>query len=200
VCQVSDWERVVEFHGHVCLGLAMGYRAALAALRVLEADPAADEELVAIVENDACGVDALQVLTGCTFGKGNLIFRDWGKPVYTIGRRDNGKAVRVVMKDTSWAVDEEFAALRRKVFGGEGTPEDRRRLQARQLEVAERILNAPEEDVCTVQETTISLPPRARIYPSVTCACCGERVMEPRARIEEGKTLCIPCSERHRGR
>ncbi|MEW5762253.1 MAG: FmdE family protein [Bacillota bacterium] len=194
MCQVTDWERVIDFHGHVCVGLAAGYRAALAALRALGADPAADEELVAIVENDACGVDALQVLTGCTLGKGNLIFRDWGKPVYTVARRDNGKAVRVVMKDTSWAVDEELAALRRKVFAGEGTPEDRRRFQARQMEAAERILNAPEEEVCTVEEVSIDLPPKARIFPSVTCACCGERVMEPRARLVEGKTLCIPCS------
>lgn len=38
-----------------------------------------DEEMVAIVENDSCAVDAIQVLTGCTLGKGNLIFRDYGK-------------------------------------------------------------------------------------------------------------------------
>ena len=40
---------------------------------------AADEEIVAVVETDMCGVDAIQFLTGCTFGKGNLIHRDWGK-------------------------------------------------------------------------------------------------------------------------
>jgi len=123
MCQVSDWERVIAFHGHVCVGLAVGYRASLAALEVLGAEPAADEELVAIVENDACGVDALQVLTGCTLGKGNLIFRDWGKPVYTVGSRKTGRAVRVLLKGLSWAVDEEFSDLRRRVFSGEGTPE-----------------------------------------------------------------------------
>lgn len=195
MCQPTLWEKVVEFHGHVCVGLAMGYRASLAALRALEAHRAPDEELVAIVENDACGVDALQVLTGCTFGKGNLIFRDWGKQVYTIGCRKSGRAVRVVMKDALWATDEEFAALRQRVFGGEGTPEDRRRLAAKQLEAAERILRAPEEDVCTLQEVVINLPPKARIFPSVTCVCCGERVMEPRVRVVNGETRCIPCSE-----
>lgn len=195
MCQVSDWEKVIAFHGHVCVGLALGYRASLAALAALGAGPAADEELVAIVENDACGVDALQVLTGCTFGKGNLIFRDWGKPVYTVGSRRTGRAVRVVLKDTSWAVDEEFVDLRRKVFGGEGTPEDKRRLEAKQLAAAERILSAPEKDVCTVWEVTVELPPKARLLPSVTCARCGERVMEPRARIVDRETLCIPCSE-----
>jgi len=33
---------------------------------------AEDEEIVAVVETDACGADAIQVRTGCTFGKGNF--------------------------------------------------------------------------------------------------------------------------------
>jgi len=38
--------------------------------------------LVAVVETDMCGVDAIQFLTGCTFGKGNLIHKDYGKIAY----------------------------------------------------------------------------------------------------------------------
>ena len=38
-----------------------------------------DEEIVCVTENDACGVDAIQFITGCTFGKGNLLYRDRGK-------------------------------------------------------------------------------------------------------------------------
>ncbi|MDQ6799068.1 MAG: FmdE family protein, partial [Actinomycetota bacterium] len=63
--------RIVDFHGHMCPGLAMGIRAAEVALA--EIGPhSVDEEVVAIVETDMCGVDAIQFLTGCTFGKGNL--------------------------------------------------------------------------------------------------------------------------------
>ncbi|HEX2027481.1 MAG TPA: FmdE family protein, partial [Nitriliruptorales bacterium] len=66
--------RVVDFHGHLCPGLAMGIQAARFALD--EIGPhAQDEEVVAVTETDMCGVDAVQVLTGCTFGKGNLIHR-----------------------------------------------------------------------------------------------------------------------------
>lgn len=72
----TEWERAVAFHGHSCPGLAIGYRAAKIALRELAAGRAGDEELVAIVETDACGVDTIQVLTGCTLGKGNLLYRD----------------------------------------------------------------------------------------------------------------------------
>jgi formylmethanofuran dehydrogenase subunit E len=89
------YEEIIQFHGHECPGLAIGYRMATAAMQNLESFPAEDEELVAIVENDACGVDALQCVTGCTFGKGNLQFRDYGKHVYTIYSRSSRSGVRV---------------------------------------------------------------------------------------------------------
>ncbi|MBC7237871.1 MAG: formylmethanofuran dehydrogenase subunit E family protein, partial [Chloroflexi bacterium] len=91
-------EQAVAFHGHFCPGLLIGYRAALIGLRELGVKRARDEELVAIVETDACGVDAIQVLTGCTLGKGNLILRDWGKQVFTFGRRSDGRMVRVALR------------------------------------------------------------------------------------------------------
>lgn len=78
------YEEIIQFHGHECPGLAMGYKMATAAMNKLGSIRAEDEQIVAIVENDACGVDALQCVTGCTFGKGNLIFRDYGKHVFTI--------------------------------------------------------------------------------------------------------------------
>jgi hypothetical protein len=68
----STVQKVRDFHGHLCAGLTIGIRAAQVALR--EIGPhSADEEVVAVVETDMCAVDATQVLTGCTFGKGNLI-------------------------------------------------------------------------------------------------------------------------------
>ena len=63
------YEEIIQFHGHDCPGLAMGYRMATVAMDKLDSFRAEDEEIVAIVENDACGVDALQCVTGCTFGK-----------------------------------------------------------------------------------------------------------------------------------
>jgi formylmethanofuran dehydrogenase subunit E len=59
-------ERCIAFHGHFCPGLTIGYRAALIGLRELGVERAADEDLVAICETDACGVDAVQFITGCS--------------------------------------------------------------------------------------------------------------------------------------
>ncbi|MDA8106647.1 MAG: FmdE family protein, partial [Nitrospiraceae bacterium] len=91
---MKTYDEVVEFHGHSCPGLALGYRVSLRVLREFKGR-AEDEELVAIVENNSCAVDAIQAMTGCTFGKGNLIFRDYGKQVYTFLRRPSGKSIRI---------------------------------------------------------------------------------------------------------
>ncbi|RDV80181.1 FmdE family protein [Ammonifex thiophilus] len=195
----SDWKRVVEFHGHACPGLAIGYRVAKAALRELSGRRAEDEELVAIVENDACGVDAIQVLTGCTIGKGNLIYRDYGKHVFTFGCRRTGKALRISVKGSVWQrrdpeEEAEYRRLRAKVFGGEATEEEKARFYSFQQRKTEEILSLPEEELFNMQWVDMELPPRARIFNSVTCAFCGEPVAEVRARIREGKPACIPCS------
>ena len=164
------FEEVADFHGHVCPGLAIGYVMSKAALKALADARAEDEELVAVVENDACGVDAVQYLTGCTFGKGNVIFKDYGKQAYTFYHRASGKAVRVVPAPGKHPAGE--------------TREERMRW----------LLSAG-DDAVEVQEIAIPAPEYARIRNSVDCAFCGERVMETRARIREGKTSCIPCAE-----
>ncbi len=105
--------KVKEFHGHLCPGLVIGVHASEIMLR--EIGPhAADEEVVAIVETDICAVDAIQVLSGCTFGKGNLIHRDYGKNVFTFFRRSDGRALRIIMRPDGWPPD---TAERQALFG-----------------------------------------------------------------------------------
>ena len=75
-----DMERIVRFHGHFCGGIVIGYRAAKVALHHLGSRRAEDEELVAIVENDSCAVDAVQVITGCTLRQSGRAVRVSRKP------------------------------------------------------------------------------------------------------------------------
>src|SRR5271157_3400032 len=87
--------KCVEFHGHMCPGLAIGFRAARTLMERLGVRRASDEELLAIVETDACGADAIQVMTGCTFGKGNFIFKNYGKHAFSLMDRRKRKGVRL---------------------------------------------------------------------------------------------------------
>ena len=171
---VRTFEEVADFHGHVCPGLAIGYRMVLAGLAALSEQKAHDEELVAIVENDACGVDAVQFVAGCTFGKGNLIFHDYGKSVYTLYSRKTGEGVCVVWRDLH--IPAEMA-------------EDR-------MARVEWILTAPEETLVRIQVVHIAAPPRARIHESLHCDVCGERVMATRIHRVGGRNLCIPCRDK----
>ncbi len=194
----TPWEKAVEFHGHSCPGLAIGYRVAQVALDELGETRSPDEELVAVVENDACGVDAVMFLTGCTLGKGNLIYRDYGKQVYTFGSRSSNKALRIsVNSDNLRRHDPDFEKLRGKVFGGTATTEERKQYQELQAARIEQILNMPREEFCKAEIIDFQLPPKARIFKSVKCSQCGEYVMEARARVKDGNICCIPCSDEY---
>ncbi len=70
------WDKAAGFHGHVCGGLAIGFQAAMYAAELLDLKFSQDEQVVCIAENDACGVDAIQAVLGCSVGKGNLLSHD----------------------------------------------------------------------------------------------------------------------------
>lgn len=186
-------ERIIEFHGHQCPGLAMGVQAARLALREVGPDTT-DEGVVAAVETDVCGVDAIQFLTRCTFGKGNLVHRDWGKNAYTFYRRSDGRAVRIAARPGGGIVaDPEHRALRERIDAGEATDADRQRFRELHLQRAEDVLAADPDELYTVTEVDEAPPQRARIHASVTCARCGEQAMETRVRRLGGRELCLPC-------
>ena len=176
----------------------MGIRAAEVALR--EVGPhSSDEEVVALTETDMCGVDAIQYLTGCTFGKGNLIHLDYGKNAYTFVRRSDSKAVRVSTRPGAFDRSPEHKALSAKVRRGDATNEEQARYKEQRAERVETILRAPEEELYAVEELEdAQIPPMARIRNSVACAGCGEPTMETRVRRLEGRELCPACSERER--
>jgi formylmethanofuran dehydrogenase subunit E len=187
-------ERTIQFHGHSCPGLALGIRASEVALR--EFPRSRDEEIVAVVETDNCAVDAIQYLTGCTFGKGNLIHLDYGKNAFTFRRRSDGKAIRLVARpEVFQETDEDALALRRKMGHEDLTSEERQRLERTVSERTKRIMDAPLDDLFEREAVHSPMPRKARILESLVCDACGEATMESRTRRLLGQTLCIPCFE-----
>jgi formylmethanofuran dehydrogenase subunit E len=170
----------IAFHGHLCPGLVIGYQAARAALKLLKQGRARDEELVCITMTDSCAVDAIQLLTGCTAGKGNLLFRNFGKMTFLFLRRGRGAksgGVRLALKPQVM-----------KGHPGSAAPEDR------EAKACALFAAQPEELFAIRKITGYPVPERARIFPSQPCAACGEPTMEPRLRVENGKLLCAECA------
>lgn len=171
-------DRAIAFHGHFCPGLLIGFRAALIAMRALGVERAYDEELVTIAETDACGLDAVQVLTGCTIGKGNLLLRDWGKSVFTFARRsDEGRMLRVALR-----------------YGVTNPPEDATLPdQERRLRARDRLLELSDDALYDIRWIDDPLPSRARLFRTVQCSQCGEGVMEARVHLRDGQPVCPQC-------
>jgi formylmethanofuran dehydrogenase subunit E len=193
--QPTAWEKCAEFHGHECMGLAIGFRQSFIAMEALGVLRAADEELVAVVETDACGVDAIQVLTGCTIGKGNLIYKDAGKQAMTLANRKTGKAVRVVMKPRPMTESERFTEIRDKISGGTATEAEKAEWNKLQAERIETFLNLPAEAAYTIVEVPLPQIEKARMFTTVICSQCGEPFSEGKASLAEGKVVCSDCRQ-----
>jgi formylmethanofuran dehydrogenase subunit E len=190
-----NFNNVIDFHGHVCPGLALGYRVSLCALKHL-GKRAKDEELIAIVENNSCAVDAVQVITGCTFGKGNLIFKDYGKQVYTFIKRPSGDSIRI---SVLWKAPEETKEHRNiwdRYIKGDHSDKITKIVHSIKSRKIDLILKANDKELFKITKGKIEIPEEAKIYPSIRCELCREKVMEPRARIKKRKIVCIPCFEK----
>ncbi len=162
--------KAVEFHGHSCPGVAIGV---MVAKYILEHghEFSIDEELVAVVENDNCSVDALQKLLGTTFGKGNLVFKDYGKNNYTFYNRTKEKAVKLSLKP-------------KKSFRNEDLTREER---------IKKLLNMNPNEVFKIEQVEFSPPSRAEIHESIKCENCGDPTMATRIKVLNGQKLCIPC-------
>ena len=189
-----NFDDAVKFHGHACPGLAIGYRVARKALQEFGLR-ARDEELVAIVENNSCAIDAIQLICGCTFGKGNLIFKDYGKQVYTFIKRSESEAIRIAVKWAAPPEDPETEAMWKRYSEGDRSPEVTAAVQDRKALKMKSVLESEDSELFEVKRVAVEMPEPARIYKSIICAKCGEKVMEPRTREIDGKVVCMPCSK-----
>jgi formylmethanofuran dehydrogenase subunit E len=192
-----DEQRIKDttnFHGHWCPGLAIGIRASEWVLQGM--GKAVDEGVVAVVETDMCGVDAIQYLTGCTFGKGNLIYKDYGKNAFTFYRRKDGKAMRLVLRPTIYG---DTGPLLRKLHHKMETqglsPEEEKTWKETRAAISKRIMESDMTEVFEFKEPESSVPKKARIFASLICQGCGEPVMETRTRLFNDQVWCIPCFE-----
>ena len=166
------WDKAAGFHGHVCGGLAIGFQAAMYAAELLDLKFSQDEQVVCIAENDACGVDAIQAVLGCSVGKGNLLFHMTGKQAFSFYDRKSQKAVRLYLKAR--------------------TPKGLAKEDACRF-----YLECPLTEMFSVSAPVLKAPERARLFRSVACAKCGEITAENRVRVENGAFLCLDCWEHY---
>lgn len=193
--QQEKIEEVIRFHGHSCPGLSIGIRAAELAKRELGNLP--NSRLVCITETDMCGVDAVQYLTGCTFGKGNLIHRDYGKMAFTFFNRDTGHGFRCLFRPGEKGDKEgELTTLFREIASAASNELEQERNEKLRKKTKALIMSWDLDALFEIMEPIEEMPRGARILDSLVCEACGETTMESRTRRYAGRTLCQPCFDK----
>lgn len=157
---------------------------------------------MAIVELNNCFTDGIQAVTGCTFGNNALIFRDLGKTAVTVARREDGQAVRLMVRpDYRPKMMARYPAagplFKKIVVERQGTPEELHRFHHLWEVISRRELQTPLEEQLHIQHLTISMPEYARIFESLICGACGEQVMA--SRVGAGRADPLPGLRRGQG-
>jgi formylmethanofuran dehydrogenase subunit E len=185
-------------HGHKCPAMPLGLRAGAAAMNALGVERAKDKQLLAVVElgDDHCAhcfADGVQMITGCTFGKGNIRKTHVGKFGLTLVERATGRSVRVVpradmqlqTKQTPFFKDyRETGVPASQVPDGVVDP------------LIEKVLAAPAEQLLSVGaefHTEVQKP--TETFASFVCQRCGDMVVEKYGRVVGDQKVCIPCQE-----
>ena len=196
----KDWlEYGFKFQGHKCPSMVMGLRAGAAAMNKLGVKRANDEELFLFVDvgRDHWAtdfVDGLQIITGCTLGKGNIKRTHKGKLSFVLIDTKKNKAIRVVPRAEavlSFRKTNFFQRYRRKgIPASEVPPEIVEPL-------IEFVMNTPEEKLIKISDVfdyNFNLEPRS--FNSFVCEECDEIIIEEYGRIKGDRMVCMDCASK----
>ncbi|HHY94180.1 MAG TPA: hypothetical protein GX513_04095 [Firmicutes bacterium] len=134
---------LVTFHGHLCPELALGYRAVQIARARLGFDRRQQGTQTVVMYAYSSAVDAVQYLTGCTVGKGNLVVDQVGEQVFCFVNRKGQLLLKVLpgILDKSPGLQR----IEKEVEHGTASPQDVARYQEEVDRLVRRILESPDE-------------------------------------------------------
>lgn len=179
---MGDFETLLKrgekFHGHLCPGIVMGTRMAMAGMRELGMNPMEkSHDLIVYVEIDRCATDAIQSVTGCSPGHRSMKLRDYGKFAATFVDIKTGKAVRISVNQKS--------------------APDRGNGKEAMKEAIKTLSHVPEEELLRIQPVSVDIPeddipgfPKHK----ARCSVCGDQILDGREVMVDGKPQCKACA------
>jgi len=187
---MQDFESLIKnsaaAHGHLCPGQVVGVRMAMLGCRLIGLDePTRHDQikkLIVYVEMDRCTADAVAHVTGVKLGRRSLKFMDYGIMAATFVNLETGAAYRVISTEEARSLASSYAPEI-----GQKYPQ--------QLEAYKRM---PDSVLFRVQQVRIAVPDEDLPGPTrykATCSRCGQVVRDRREVIEDGRTLCRPCTD-----
>ena len=196
--------KAAEIHGHYCPGIALGVMASLCGLKGLGVEhqvfDGLMEELLAIVEINACFTDGVQAVSGCTLGNNALVFRDLGHTAVTFVQRDRKEGLRIRVKpefrDQVTRLAQDFYPLMEKVImQRQGNAQDMALFKEQARQAALGLIELDFQDLFVTQWVTPHLPEHAPISPLVFCSQCKEPVSASKTLPKgESAAMCFSCA------
>jgi len=188
-----------KFHGHKCPAMPNGLRVGAAALNKLGVERTGDSNIHVILELGdnhcaTCFADGVQVITGCTLGKGNIEKSHKGKWGLTLIDKATNRAVRVTPRAEAMMANKksEFFTKYRMV-GVAPTKVPDEVVQP----LVDMVMAAPEEKMMIVSEMfTYEWPKETHSFDGFVCEECGEMVVEQYGRVKGNKKVCIDCANK----
>ena len=190
----KEFQGVVQFHGCYCLDIAMGYRVAKALMREMGTDMDDMKAVFAQVGTPTCAVDAIQKVTGCTFGKRNLLLREAGKSVFILQNAKTGRAVRAYCHYWDGFDHSDLRARRKEANAPGASAAAKAALQEALDEHIAAILSAPETTLFRIERVQVAAPPKSSKYASEPCAQCGEYTNVGLLTDQGGRKVCPECA------
>ena len=163
-------ERCVEYHGHLCMGQALGVRLAVKGLELIGTHN--PREMLVFIENDRCIADAIQIVTGTRIGRRSAKLVNYGKMAATFMNTESGNAYRVHVRQIDPKARHEKDTIR-------------------------QVLHAPDAEVLAWKSVTVPLQPQdfpGKPLRTVSCARCGEKVFDGRDVESDEGPLCPSCA------
>ncbi len=189
----KEFNEVVKFHGCYCLDIAMGYRVSKALMREMGDDMSNMKDVYAYVGAPTCAVDAIQKITGCTFGKRNLIFTNTGKSVFVMQNAKTGKGVRAYCHYWDHFDHVQVREQRKAVQAPTASSTQKVAFTALLDSQVQNILVADEATLFTLSGVALKAPLRFSKYISEACTICGEFAKADLLQDKDGKKLCAEC-------
>lgn len=194
----KDWlEFGQKFHGHKCPAMPNGLRVGAAAMNALGVERTGDSALHAMLDLGdnhcaTCFADGIQVITGCTFGKGNIEKTHKGKWALTLIDKKTNRAVRVTPTAEAMMANKKtsfFKDYREKGVPPTQVPDD----VVEPLVV--KVMNAPEEMMMQISEVfEYKWNQPVHSFKSFVCEECGEMTVMEYGRIKGDKKVCLDCA------
>ncbi len=168
---LDEWlDRCVAYHGHLCMGQALGVRLALKGMELVGTrDP---KRMIVFIEIDRCIADAIQVVTGTRIGRRSAKLVNVGKMAATFLDPESGRAWRVNVAGGSRAL-------------GHGE------------EACRAALRIPDEELLAWRPVRVRVEPMdmpGKPMRKVACARCGEKVFDGKDVAGPEGPLCPSCA------